>query len=233
MALFTFSTIADTGADEDNCLLNNKPNDRLSLSQAGSDIDGLFDNNSITKKRRGRSKRGRGRGRSCFSEGNMYLSAGYGWPNIFKTVFNTYNMYDAFSIKGIGPIHVKAEYGVAEKFGIGLSLGYMDFDVSYNFDSYKEGFKCSIIGILPRFNYHFVNKENLDIYTGLGAGLYLFNWKFYSDNPNAMEQTVAIPGGFGFEGSIGLRYFISPNAGIYTELGYTLSFVSGGFVLKF
>jgi hypothetical protein len=205
-------------------------------------LKGLMETDSELKKRKKKKKKGKKGKDNAFAMGKSYITAGYGVGNLTKTVFKIYQSYEGFSTKFTGPFNLKYEYGISESWGMGLSLSYMSYNVgwggeSYDFDNdttinIKEGFKGSTIRAVAKFNYHFGGNENFDPYIGFGVGYAARSYKFYSNDPLAQELSIkGIP--IASEITLGMRYYFSPNVGIFAELGTGSAIFQFGLALKF
>ncbi|MEO5643543.1 MAG: hypothetical protein ABIQ40_12760 [Bacteroidia bacterium] len=180
---------------------------------------------------------------SAFGEGKSIISIGYGFPNLGKSIFNTYNTYNDFKVSGFGPMHVKYEYGVSDKIGIGVSVNIVTFKVAwteapYSYSdstvAYEHRIKSSAYSALARLNIHFATQEKIDPYWGIGIGYSGRKYTYSSDDPNytsGIALTNPIP--IGFESTLGCRFFFTENIGAYIEVGFSKSIVQGGLVAKF
>ena len=143
----------------------------------------------------------------CVAQGNSIFSLGYGFPNLGKSIYKALNTNNDFKVKGIGPLHLKYEYMVSDKVGIGASINFV--------------------------NYHFVSNDNLDVYFGVGAG-YRGGKTTYTSVPNdpdfSFDTKIAIP--VGMETTLGMRYFFTENIGAYTEIGLGKSLIQFGACFK-
>ena len=218
---------AGTGIGEGNFL--NSKNDFLSSK-------GIFSSSSNKMTKRN------GRGGDAFAEGKMIITVGYGFPNVGKSVLKTYESYAGYKVSGFGPLSVKGEYALSDKIGFGLSVNYVSFaatwiedgtDAAGNTIPYTYTFSRSSVSVLGRMNIHFATSEKLDPYWGVGAGYRTGSYKFTSNDPfytgNITFPTIP----FGFETTIGLRYYFSDNIGAYVEMGYAKALIQGGLALKF
>jgi opacity protein-like surface antigen len=181
-------------------------------------------------------------------EGNSIISVGYGFPNLGKSVFKAISAGSDVTIKGIGPIHLKYEYMVGEKIGIGASINIVNFSVNW-VDQSMQGYDVNGDPILVstaykisstnysalfRFNYHFYTDDNLDVYYGLGAGYRGATYKV-SSTPYDPDYTFSASGltiPVGFETTLGMRYFFTEQFGAYTEIGIGKSLIQFGACLK-
>lgn len=179
---------------------------------------------------------------SAFGQGKSIISVGYGFPNIGKAIFNVYDIYTDFKVTGIGPIHVKYEYGVSDKIGMGVSVNIVSSKVSWNeaaygyndTKTYEHRIKSNSYNILARMNLHFATQAKLDPYWGFGLGYSGRKWTYSSDDPNDLQSIALknlIP--LGFETTVGCRFYFTDNIGAYVEAGLSKSIVQGGLVAKF
>ena len=210
----------------------------------------------LSKRRRSKSKRGR----NCYAAGTTTITLGYGFPNITKMVWGSvYSAYDEVNVTGYGPLHLKAEYGLSDVVSLGVSVGYVhtqwDWTVEeglwqnvstldpygntiiqsqYITQTYKEGIIYSALNVNVRANFHFLTTKKLDPYFGVGLGYNKATITTYSDDPNyAYNESISSPIPLGFETTLGLRYYFTPNIGIYTEAGLSKSILQGGLSIKF
>ena len=196
---------------------------------------------------------------ASFNKNDILVSFGYGFPNLDKLVFIDYlyqaNSNSTFAPKGFGPIHFRAEYGVSEKIGIGLSLNYGTYGATWqdNFSN-SDGLGNTTTGIysfdkhitsftaLLRFNYHVYTTNKLDPYFSFGGGYKKISKTYVSDGPDYVNQyyeeySYADDGAsllpIAFEAVAGMRYYFTPQIAIYSELGIAKTFLQGGVSMKF
>lgn len=177
----------------------------------------------------------------AFIKDKVVISAGYGFPNLGKAIM-TVLIGDGTEVvaTGVGPLHFKGEYGLSDGVGMGLSVNYVSFGATWrSTDStgmgfYTNKFSRSSLSVLARINFHFGTTDKLDPYFGVGAGYRQATWKFTSNDPDYADDIKA-PGfsPFGFETTIGLRYYIAEGIGLYTEMGIAKSIIQVGLVAAF
>lgn len=190
--------------------------------------------------------------RKAFRKGVIVISAGYGLGNFTRVLFTPYESFNAFTYKSIGPVHVKGEYALSDKIGMGLSINYISGYATWN-DTYDQStgqltnpsgrWGFSSLGVLLRTNIHFVRTKKLDTYCGIGAGYRQEKWTFSSiwpvlgSAPTVISTTrvfgVNVPPTFGFETTVGLRYYFTKNIGVYTEIGFAKAIIQAGLAVKF
>ncbi len=219
----------------------------------------LLNTEELQKKRRSSKGRGR-RGRNCYSQGTTTLTLGCGFPNLTKVMWSSSFSYeDGYKVTGYGPFHFKAEYGLSDNISMGVSIGYVctnwswennytDYEeiatvddygyIVYDYKevaySYTEGLKYSALNINARLNVHFLTSQHLDPYMGLGIGYNKATFNYYSNDPDYVySETISSPIPLGFEVTLGLRYYFTPNIGIYAEAGLSKSILQSGLAIKF
>jgi len=162
----------------------------------------------------------------------------------------------AYTAKSFGPVFLKAEYGLTKLIGLGINLGYLNVNITeteqyrwlvynsatstYDYQNYNDVIKYnySSFSASARINFHYAKSDKLDAYSGVGIG-YNYNTltsTSSSDNPNATIRDPFVYIGIPYHFSIttGLRYYFTPNFGIYAELGFEKwSLMQGGLALKF
>ena len=194
----------------------------------------------------------------AFKEGSIAVTVGYGFPDMYKSfvkaiVNDLQNPNATYSVKGIGPAFLKMEYGLSKLIGLGAVIGYHNISVTetYAYQSYNsvtglygtyedvEKLTYTSISAALRINFHFGTGKRLDPYAGVGAG---YSHKTYvftqtTNNPNGFVNApdtynAIFPVYFGI--SAGLRYYFTPNIGIYGEVGFDKwSVLQGGLAITF
>jgi len=150
-----------------------------------------------------------------------------------------------------GPIAGRLEYMMSKDFGIGLEANYTKrlaewTDISsrsiYNettgeYDYIRANTKYSlsqtVVRIMLRTNYIFVNEEELQIGYANSIGYRLVQWDFeplddeFTDILNLSTWPLA------FRTAIGMRYFIAENIGLNAEIGFSGgAYINGGVSIK-
>ena len=211
---------------------------------------GIQKNSSLSHLNRGG---GNHRGPNAYKTGNVIISLGYGALNFWKyewannSIYN-YNYYTGesslanYKVTGVGPIHFKAEYALSDIVSLGLSVNYVSahrewtnyysyYGQSYA-NGYSEGENFSSLSVLGRMNIHFATSKILDPYVGFGVGYRNSKIEYYSNDPTYIPTSTAAIIPVGFEMSFGLRVYVSPNIGFFTEVGLTKSLIQGGLAIK-
>jgi opacity protein-like surface antigen len=179
-----------------------------------------------------------------FDEGEKHLSLGYGLATWTGAILDAYEGYGDYSHSATGPIHIKFEYGVSEKMGVGLNLAYVVHKMKYNYDDfdtngnpvvYTETTDYTTWSALMRLNWHFGDIDHFDPYWGIGVGYRSGKWKVTSNDPTGETSGTEVdePIPFGFESTIGARYHFTDNFGAYMEVGLAKSVLQVGATMRF
>lgn len=228
-----------------------------SQSSGGSDF------NTVTPKSKSESNSKKSNDdddEKAFKEGGINVTMGYGFPNMYKSIYKAIftnngvaNSDYTYDVKGIGPAFLKVEYGLSKLIGLGAVIGYSDVSVietetyqSYNYvtstyNTYHDKYiyKYTSLSVGARLNFHFATGTKLDPYAGIGAGYSRKEHKmsFSTDNPNQGTPTPITFNGYFpvyFGITAGLRYYFTPNIGLYGEVGFDKwSVIQGGLAVKF
>ena len=191
----------------------------------------------------------------AFKQGTFDFTIGYGYPDMYKTIIKSLvdNSGNTYEVKGLGPAFLKVEYGVTKLIGIGAVIGYQSISVSdtylyqdYNsttggYNTYEEVEKLTYtsLSVAARINFHFGTGKKLDPYAGVGVGYSQKQYKFTytTNNPNGLRTTPETYSGlipFYLGITAGIRYYFTPNIGIYGEVGFDKwSLIQGGLAIKF
>lgn len=166
-------------------------------------------------------------------EGNVIIDAYYGFPNLYSTTFraayaNSGSETD-ISIKGLGPLGGRVEYMLADKFGLGLDIGFNNTKLTFtdagtdsngNPTTYDYDYSTAKFGAMITMNYHFLDNDNLDLYGQFGIGYGNRNFKFSSTDPNYTELSVESLIPVASRLGVGMRYFFTDNVGVNLNLGF-------------
>jgi opacity protein-like surface antigen len=183
----------------------------------------------------------------AFEEGSMAATLGYGFPNLGKSILSAGDYYEDEKIFGVGPMHARFEYGLTDRFGIGVSINFATFGHTWNetYDvynsttglytstTYEYEEKVTSLAFLIRFNRHFEVSDKVDIFSGFGLGYNSWKATYSSNNPNDTNESISFPIPIGMEATLGVRFYFTDNIGAYIEAGWAKSIIQGGIAFKF
>jgi hypothetical protein len=125
----------------------------------------------------------------CISKNKISISVGYGAPSVVRTFLKINNKDKDYKIIGYGPYMVKADYMLTKKWSIGLNFSYSFSRLSWMDDGwdstikakrpYEYGVEAEEFAGLVRSNYHFYNKNKIDLINIMpilqNLGVYVFD----------------------------------------------------------
>ena len=166
-----------------------------------------------------------------FEKGKTIITGGQGFGNLTKAVLKAYQDEAGYKANSLGPIFAKVEYGVSDKVGIGINVAHRGLSATYK-NEYEETdeegntqtktttdkLTWNNTSVLARLNIHFAKSEKLDAYWGAGLGYRFGSFKIKSESSDVNED-IPVVNPFGFETTIGVRYYFIPNLGVYAEAG--------------
>lgn len=186
-------------------------------------------------------------GEKCFDENTHIINLGIGfgsrsYHSIFRGVGYSYGRTPAFSLtyeqafkKKLGPGYL----------GIGAYLGFQHEYYKYN-SSYYKGFTYNTYYYNHSWNYYMVaargvyhwdvlNSKNAEVYAGVIIGMRFQIHSYETNDPDNLDpysytQSFAYPAYSVFAGA---RWYFAKNFGLFAEAGYGISYINGGFSIKF
>jgi hypothetical protein len=162
-------------------------------------------------------------------KGNFTLSIGYGTPSIVRAFLRKETKEDDLRITGYGPLCTKIDFMPFKNFSFGINAFYNYTDASWLDDGRDEnmmwtkvryGVRVNELSFNFKLNYHYLVRKRLDMYAGLGAGYGSIKAETYAETPYpAFFLRHSFPDPLSFEATTGIRYFLHPNLGLFSELG--------------
>lgn len=185
----------------------------------------------------------------CFKVGSSAINLGVGVGNTVS-----YNSYYGNGYYGNGNGYIGAgaaftpaftasyEYGIAHAgigiIGAGMEFGFQGTHSTYVDNNHSERQTWTTLAFSPRATYHFdvINKKRLDIYAIVQLNIYSNGYSDevtdYNHNniiiKNSHSGVGVRPGAM-----VAIRYFVTPNFGFFSELGYDIAIIKGGLTFKF
>lgn len=135
---------------------------------------------------------------------------------------------------------LRAEYMLADNFGLGLGFNYVKSGSNYDRTTtsteynqttmmnetvtrtYNWDYTSVRIRAMLRLNYHFVQTDNIDAYTGFGIGYKHANREWTVEDPNATSEQLELEGALipvAVRFALGTRIYFTDMIGMMIELG--------------
>ena len=166
-----------------------------------------------------------------FEKGDMVANFGIG-------VGGYYAMGNGYSTK-IPPIELSGEYFIMENISVGGFIGGTKSEYEYRFrqDDY-ETISYTYFNIGTIGNYHFVNKDKLNVYAGVRLGYVGLTTKYDEDTfdyygIDDIDDLDARSSGILAGAHVGGRYFFTDQFAANAELGYGIAILKIGVSYKF
>ena len=185
----------------------------------------------------------------AFDDGTNLLSIGFGVPpsdriekDFNRKYYYGYNgnnvIYD-YKFNNYGTGVLKFEHGLHKYFGLGLNLEYSGASASYKSGLspvvFERNIKNNVIAGYVRFNGHFPIGEKLDLYGGVGLGyrysLYKISDSYTDATLNKKQKETFFE--FDYQVTIGARFMVKDNIGLFIEAGLATTPAQIGIVFKF
>ncbi|MBU3676453.1 MAG: hypothetical protein FGM54_04630 [Chitinophagaceae bacterium] len=188
-------------------------------------------------------------------KGRTIITAGYGAPSIIRAYVKYRTSRKDFTVTGYGPLMVKGEYMLGNRWGIGFDGSYSRSKLSWMEDGwdtiqlkyrkFESGIKAYEISGVVRANYHYMKRTKWDAYVGAGLGYGKIHMQMYTKaHTSRVEAEYSVPRPISLSLSNGFRYFPTKHVGFYSEVGLgkcwllferfflAEAFVQGGIVYK-
>lgn len=160
---------------------------------------------------------------NTFGKRSQIVTIGYGYKSWYQSAMILYDYSYEKIFDTIGPLHIKYEYGLADKIGIGISFGYHKYHDSNN---------QPVLGyrFIGKINYHFFANKKWDAYcdAGVGAGRFEAKYVLESSPPQIITDKLLT---LEIEVGLGARYYFTKNVGLYIEAGIGKTIFQGGLAI--
>lgn len=165
---------------------------------------------------------------SAFERGTVVLQPGIG-----------YGLIGTEGTVEIPPVSLNLEFAGSPEWSIGGYVGYASSKETYISSSNTGGwwtlpdygFRATYLIFGGRLNYHMnPASEKVDTYAGVMLGynaVSISEWGGNVSRPASLDFSGVLYGG-----QVGVRYYLSPGLGVFTEAGYGIGYVTAGLSLK-
>lgn len=187
-------------------------------------------------------------GEKCFDGGTSIVNLGVGLGG--GNYYSAYSGY-GYSYHSSPAFSLSYEHGIPKKvgpgyLGLGVYLGYQSAYTTYNYYWDKHGYNnnyyyrnsWSNFMVAARLAYHAdaLNFNKGEVYFGGLAGLRFQTYHYETNNPDPYADNYSVTSGNVFPTFsifVGGRYYLTKNIGLFAEVGYGISYLTGGLSFKF
>jgi hypothetical protein len=184
-------------------------------------------------------------GEKCFNESTHIINLGVGigsrpYHSFYGYPGHKYGRTPAFSLtyeqawpKKLGPGYL----------GIGAYLGYQREYYNYDYDDiwfntkyyYHHNWSYYMIAARGAYHWDVLNAKNAEVYAGVLVGLRIQTHNYETNDPDKRDpytySTSAVYPTYSV--FAGARWYFVPNFGLFAEVGYGISYLTGGLSIKF
>lgn len=187
-------------------------------------------------------------GVKCFNENTHIINLGVGfgsraYHSIYRIPGHSYGRTPAFSLtyeqaypKKLGPgyLGIGAYLGFQHEY-YKYTSGYYDNLLYYNTYNYSHNWNYFMVAARGAYHWDVLNAKNAEVYAGVIVGMRFQIHNYTTNDPNNRDpysytQSFAYPVGSAFAGA---RWYFAKNFGLFAEVGYGISYATGGFSIKF
>ncbi len=166
----------------------------------------------------------------AFDKGTKVISAGVGIGSSLGS-FSHNSQTPALSVQYEQGVWDAGSDGVIS---LGAYVGYKSFGWKTESSGFNTSasWKYTIIGLRSAYHYQGLDNEDLDIYGGLMLAANLLNYT-YTDSQGNQQGSGNYGNSTGLTLYLGGRYYFSPMAAGFAEIGYGISYLNLGLALRF
>lgn len=168
----------------------------------------------------------------------LNISAGYGFPNLDKDQLAFFTESYKGTVSQTGPVTGAIDYQFSRNMSIGVmgtygkvSAPYYNYSSSSNVPDFTGKLENWSV-MVNLMTYFPTYSRSVEPYLRTAIGIN--NWtQNYIDETGTKVYDFANPSQLAYQASLGARFNISKNAGLYIEGGYGKYILNGGLTLKF
>lgn len=183
-------------------------------------------------------------GEKCFDESTHIINIGVGfgsraYHSLYLGGAYRYGRTPAFSLTYEQPWKQKLGPGYL---GVGAYLGfqheYYEYDYDYLFSNtyhYKHSWNYYMVAARAAYHWDVLNSKNAEVYAGVLIGM-RFQTHSYTTNDPSNKDPYSYSNSFAYPAYsvfAGARWYFAKNFGLFAEVGYGISYATGGFSIKF
>ena len=180
----------------------------------------------------------------CFDENSRILNIGIG----FGARYYSYGNRSGYTYRATPALSLSYEQAIKQKvgpgyLGIGGYLGYQrassKYDNYYYNNTkyyYKHSWSYALIAIRSAYHLDFLNTENAEAYFGAVIGLRFQTYSYETNSPDPNKNIYELSDSWiypSYSLFVGGRWYFKPKIALFGELGYGISYLTGGLSFKF
>lgn len=167
---------------------------------------------------------------------DFVVSVGFGIPNNTTTLLTGGSVANSIlggtsnNKSGFGPLFVGFEYFVSKELSVGLSSAYANGKKDFSTPAItlfgvqvspatSGSASINLFQLAATSSYHLYTTDKLDPYIKAAIGLNIWKTKYTSAGNETNPFNAPTP--FGYQGLVGLRYFVNSKLAPYGEIGYS------------
>ncbi|MGZ4035816.1 MAG: hypothetical protein ACXVPU_04900 [Bacteroidia bacterium] len=185
-----------------------------------------------------------GGGEKCFDDATHIINLGFGFGSlshqaIYSGVGYDHGITPAFSLSYEQPWPKKLGPGYL---GVGAYVGYQhehfDYDYNYYYSNnyyYHHSWNYYMVAARAAYHWDVLNSKNAEVYAGVIIGARFQTENYQTNDPNnndpySYHESVAYPAYSVFAGA---RWYFVKKVALFGEVGYGISYLTGGVSFKF
>lgn len=153
---------------------------------------------------------------------DQFISVQYGFPNISKSLLESFPLFTQTNKKSFGPVSISYDYHISDDLSIGATILYSSYSALYKeavLSSVSFNGKLRNTAIMIQSTKYLAAKENILLYAKGSVGINLWSGEYTAADGTDFKNFNA-PTPVGYTAMVGGKYFFSPVVQGYLEAGY-------------
>jgi len=151
-------------------------------------------------------------------QGTILIEPYYGFASTGKSLLTVYNQSGTSTVSSLGPVGLRFNYMLSEKFGLGIDGNHQAMSLDYTDGTFNYTVSRNVFRVMLNTHLIILSEASFQLYGNIGAGFRNPAWTFTSDDPNYIEETVPGIMPVAFKLGLGGRYMFTDNLGIHAEV---------------
>jgi hypothetical protein len=168
---------------------------------------------------------------------SVSLNIGYGFPNLDQNHLAYFYNYYHGNLQQTGPITGSIDYRFSRYMSVGVMATYGKLNTNYYYyygNNYNPDFYARLESYAIMFNMlnYFPAGKAVSPYLRTAAGVNIWNEEYRDFSGNKLPSN-SYPTTFAYQVSLGAKFNLNPNVGLFLEAGYGKYIALGGLSLTF